>query len=321
VIEEEEVHTKEVFDIYAKTINFNKRRVTDTKGNRRVIVPRAAGLKKEMQFQSLKNKIIDTTTSYQCKEMTKHKTWPRKSANLATNTDKAIRQGLKSLKNRVKEDEILIYQTDKSGRFSVDKPENYIKSMFPLYHLDRLVCMEEVDKLEKQYSAHAGVWGRILGIGETWRQQARVKEALSSKNLRPPPLYGLYKDHKVGWDPTTGPPTRPVCGAVGGMSQCLSSIMSEILSYINSEADKQVQCKSTEDLLAAIDTFNENKYMTPCTVLSTDVKALYPSLDQKETSEAIYDLVMESTITMDGVDYVELSRYLPYLVDRDTIES
>ena len=45
------------------------------------------------------------------------------------NLDMPEKQGCDSLKERLKSSEIIVYPTDKSGRLSVDSPDNYITSM------------------------------------------------------------------------------------------------------------------------------------------------------------------------------------------------
>ena len=54
------------------------------------------------------------------------------------------RQGVKSLVSRVKDKEIVVFQTDKSGRFSVDSPDNYRDSILPHIGMD-----PEVDETER----------------------------------------------------------------------------------------------------------------------------------------------------------------------------
>ena len=39
------------------------------------------------------------------------------------------KQGLHQLKQRIKANEVVVFPTDKSGRFSAHTPENYIQSM------------------------------------------------------------------------------------------------------------------------------------------------------------------------------------------------
>ena len=49
----------------------------------------------------------------------------------ADNLASEQQRGIKSLVKRVKEKEIVVFQTDKSGRLSVDSQENYREFMIP----------------------------------------------------------------------------------------------------------------------------------------------------------------------------------------------
>ena len=44
------------------------------------------------------------------------------------NLEQAEKEGLKSITRRIREKEGVVFQTDKSGRLSVDTPENYRQS-------------------------------------------------------------------------------------------------------------------------------------------------------------------------------------------------
>ena len=46
-------------------------------------------------------------------------------------------------------------------------------------------------------------------------QEARIRQAYTSVNGKPGPMYFLIKDHKVVKEGKIIPPTRPVCSAKG----------------------------------------------------------------------------------------------------------
>ena len=55
---------------------------------------------------------------------------------------------------RVKEKEIVVFQTDKSGRFSVDTPENYRELVRPHVGVDAEVDLSKHKEVEKVLNAH-----------------------------------------------------------------------------------------------------------------------------------------------------------------------
>ena len=51
------------------------------------------------------------------------------------------------------------------------------------------------------------------------------KDNMIASNFSAPPLYGLWKDHKVHDDEVVGPPSRPMCGANSSFNYDLSHIL------------------------------------------------------------------------------------------------
>ena len=86
--------------------------------NKSVTLPDPLPQTEEIEIQELKQDILKTTQSYIQEH--KHK---MKHSNL-TNSEK---EGLTSLMK--KKNDIIISQTDKSGRISVDSVNNYVKGM------------------------------------------------------------------------------------------------------------------------------------------------------------------------------------------------
>ena len=145
-----------------------------------------------------------------------------------SNLTKSQKLGLNKLKKRVKNKEIVCFQTDKSGSISVDTPENYVESMKE--HLEGTIpsTEEEYVKTEKLLNAHTMTWSRIMKFNK------KVANNFVTENNEIPPLYGLRKDHKTipAGDEEKGPPQRPVCGAVVASNYRLH-ITSFIALHIN----------------------------------------------------------------------------------------
>ena len=103
---------------------------------------------------------------------------------------------MKSLRER---QDVVTYQTDKSGRFSVDSMENYKEVCKPHFINDITINEDEHLKLQKEINAHATMWTRILKMGEEVSESApeRVKNNMLVENHGLASLYGLRKDHKT----------------------------------------------------------------------------------------------------------------------------
>ena len=178
--EVEEPEEKQFYDEETKTFDATRVKNGDIPFRKRVTLPEYSGVLGEAQLTLCKERLSEMVRKYKEGE-------PKPGINLT----KEQKRGLKKLKKRIKDKEIVCFQTDKSGALSVDTPENYIESMKP--HLEGTVesSEEEYEKTEKLLNAHMQNWGRIVKFGK------RVTQNFITENNEIPPLYGLRKDHKI----------------------------------------------------------------------------------------------------------------------------
>ena len=97
-------------------------------------------------------------------------------------------KGKRSISLRVKNGEVVLLQTDKSGKQGVLKKEDYIDALQVHLKDDPVVERVEVDKDEKVLSAHAQVVARILRYGANHGHEERVVSAVASSNSPIPPF-------------------------------------------------------------------------------------------------------------------------------------
>ena len=275
------------------SFDLKRTKATDVPFNKRVHMPQPHSQETESKIRYAKEKIRHIITNYSAN----HKGFE--------NIDKEIKTGIKELKKRIKEDKIVVYPTDKSGRLSVDTQDNYKESM-----KEHLVNMSETNiteyrQIESKMNALSGIWCTIMQANN------RAGKNFISKNNDVPPLYGLRKDHK----PTNNPPLRPICGAVKSCNVRLSYLMSEFLTPIVESA--KTTCDSTEDLLAKIKQCNDHQDLSNCYVGSMDVKALYPSIDVEFATEKAGEFLMESNVKFENINTEELGLFLS-LIELET---
>ena len=134
-------------------------------------------------------------------------------------------RGLKSLRDNK---DIVVYQTDKSGRFAVDTRDNYRVACQPHVENDPVVTEELHERAQAEANAHSVLWVRILNAGEGVGGQARIRSNMLVNDSTLAPLYALRKDHNNVTDHNVGPPVRPVCGAVKAYNRKLSHLISFI---------------------------------------------------------------------------------------------
>ena len=104
------------------------------------------------------------------------------------------RQGLRSL--RANKD-IVVYQTDKSGRFAVDTLDNYRVACQPHVENDLTVTEELHERAQAEANAHSVLWVRILNAGEGVGGQARIKNNMLVSDCTLPPCMLLGKSTRT----------------------------------------------------------------------------------------------------------------------------
>ena len=103
-----------------------------------------------------------------------------------------------SLRKRIKEGEIVVLQTDKSGRFAVMKLETYEQAGMKHVALDKEVDLETIKENQRKLNGHCSMWMKIFRMGKDWRHEDRHREVKINNSLEVCPLYLMYKNHK-GW--------------------------------------------------------------------------------------------------------------------------
>ena len=86
-------------------------------------------------------------------------------------------RGLKSLKKRVAEREIVICQTDKSGRFSVMTMADYEYAGSKHVKKDQEVTLEFVQQNQDILNGHCSMWLKMFLVGRNWGHEDRHREA------------------------------------------------------------------------------------------------------------------------------------------------
>ena len=111
---------RQIFDHDSNSIKFSSKRATDYKQNASIYLPKAVSIKRETEIGIRKAKLLEVAREVRG-EMSE-----RKASN--SNLSRETREGLRSLQKRSKEGEIVIAETDKSGKFSLFTMEEYLKA-------------------------------------------------------------------------------------------------------------------------------------------------------------------------------------------------
>ena len=288
-------------DYENNSIDFQRMRATDMPFNKRVQLPDPVDQTIEVSLQHLKYKLRSTTNAY-CQQ---------NKQNEFSNLTKKEKRGLREVS---RDKDLVVFQTDKSGRFSIDTKNNYKEACAKHVPEEDSVVSEEVyQEYQKEINAHSSMWTRILKAGEgvhsgNIKAADRIRKNLTVQNHSAAPLYALRKDHKTANDRVIGPPTRPVCAANSAYNNKLSHVMCNILKPV--WQNNEHVCESTEDLLATVKSVNSGDLHGNVDIGSLDVKALYPSLDINATADVVVKEFMDSEFKIEEVDVSELGLYL-----------
>ena len=253
-----------IYDPFCKEINFNDRRPTDYKMNKRTKLPKPLDIEGEFMCEIRKRSIYKAYERYKALKGVKTKSSgdSEKSKGGRSEDKKDIlnlsnneKKGLKSLLKRVKNDEIVITPTDKSGRFAVLSLEQYVKAGNKHTDKDESISWSRLKYLRNQVNNHVWWISRIMGYSKN-TDQDRMNNNLHVSGLDVPEMVILIKDHKK-WNKGSGEvlPSRPVVSGNNTINTHLSEIISEIVEPLALESDG-MEINSSEEALGLIDSLN-----------------------------------------------------------------
>ena len=150
-------------------------------------------------------------------------------------------------------------------------------------------------------------------------------DAYSTDTIAIPPLAPMPKDHKR----TQGqvPATRPVCLCTESINVRPSDILSDILAPIAREEGRTVESESTEESLYYVAEANkrlkeENNQTeeTGVNVGSMDMEALYPCIEVEKSARIVGELVENTKVQIENVDYNLAVRFIASNSSQSQIE-
>ena len=320
-----------VYDGVDGRLNLAKKRVTDAKGNSRVNFPKEGGDEEtEAVLEMMRLKLKEVFKNY-CVEKC------LKGGTQKSNLTEGEMRGLKSLRKRVGDSELVIIPTDKSGRFAVMSLATYELAGQAHTKKDEVMTLSKVKSTQTELNGHVSMLMKIFKIGAEWGHTERFRETMLTNSLSVCPLYLLYKDHK-GRDLSKGPvpPTRPVASGNRGMNMNMSEILSDILEPIADGVEDSYEVISTEDMVArmikvdrSLENWDENswwegvkygKYMA-CVDCKGDMEYKL-DLDNPElcVCENVKDLLSPTDVVRTSVRYMELMRQRTWSMLTDTMQ-
>ena len=307
VVEDDGNPTTKKRDNIDKNLKYSNLKATDIPTVQRLHEPKHGTVKQEIVMENTKQKLMA------CAQMYRDKHCNRKGVLKVDNLSDDERNGLKMIKKEIKDKKVVVFTTDKSGKFTVDTPENYNIAIQQHTQKDKNIDDDEkIKQVENKMNHHMKQFNKMFYVGKNHKQEDRIAGATLSTNVPAPPMYGVRKDHKKHDDKVKGPPVRPVCGASEAPNSRLSHFLSRIINDYADNANIETESKSSEEMRAAFEEYNgkDEETRKQCKVISMDVKALYPSMEWKEIVMAVREMVESSEKQIEDVDWFEVGKYL-----------
>ena len=171
----------------------------------------------------------------------------RKNGGRRTNLTDSENKGMKSLKRRIENDEIVVINTDKSSKLAVMKKEEYKEMGEGTRMKDRKIGREELIQREKTLNEHTEFWTQMTNAGENFDHDRRISKSRTSKSNNTASLYLMYKDHKKEVK------SRDVASGSTSNTLGLSNVISEIVEAVSASAKENYEVISGEDMIANIE--------------------------------------------------------------------
>ena len=145
---------------------------------------------------------------------------------------------------RMKNEDLIIMKTDKSGKMSLTTKEDYLEMGKPHVGENEEVGREKIREIDKLMTEHSVAWCTIWGTGRSHDQEDRVISSKSSKSENRAKLYLTHKDHKK-----EEKKMRPIGTANSSNTRGFANCVSDLLEAIANCDEDSYEVISTEDML------------------------------------------------------------------------
>ena len=259
-----EIKSRLPYDFEDKSLDFGRCKATDWKLNKRITLPKSGSPKFEAYLEVRRaeaSKIFD-----ECMRLLGHE---EKDGDMIENLSESERSDLKSLKKKVNNGNLLVCQTDKSGRFAILTRQQYLDAGYEHTKKDVEIEVAENEDVERTLNGHLKWFSKIVNMGEYWDQMDRNRRNLLNQGLAVCKMTLLIKDHK-SWTLNATPPSRSLMAGNKGGNTNMSEFLSIILEPVANESKNCMEVNSTDGLLAEIVKMNDENSEQPSSPVVAD---------------------------------------------------
>ena len=292
-----EIAARDVIEEEKISVNMRKKRATDMRNNRNVFMPGPGPAKVESSHTVRMGVWTETFNDYRRRHC------DDKGAPLKKNLTIGQQITLKSLGRKIARLELLVLEADKGKRFVVTTEKTYKAMASDHVAKDKMASICEIRSCQRVLSCTAKAMVNMFGTGmdQGWRNYSRCFDNAGSE-AEDAPVPKVHKPPMAAGHPAS----RPVVAAATGISSRAGDVLADFLEPLVLLGTPRQEDQSTEEVLsqledvqAAIKASGSRNTM----VGSLDVKALYPSLDQDAAAEVVAQLVYESEVRFNGINW------------------
>ena len=196
-VEEAEAVSRQIYDPVRKEYDDRCRRATDLKECSRVTLPKPLGVANEAMIEMRREAHMRVFREFREKHCVR-------DGSQKSNLTEEEQEGLKTLMKRIKEGELVVMKTDKSGKFCVTTKEKYVEMGMDHVKNDKEVTREELREVERHLNGHTAAWCIMFSTGENHSHTSRIIKSKTTFSNNIANLYLMYKDHKIAVDQTSG---------------------------------------------------------------------------------------------------------------------
>ena len=308
-----EAKSRQFYDPELKCFDYSKKCATDLTENSRVTLPKPVSTINEAGIEIRRKSLMKTTKNFKLENCNKR-------SEQKPNMTKTEAAGLKSLKKRIDNEEIIILRTDKSSKLAATDPETYLEMGKKHTKNDTVITMGELKEREKIVNGHTAMFIKITGMGDTWGHGPKMRASKMTRSKNTASLFLQLKDHKAELD------SRGIVSACNSNTVGLSNILSEILESVANGVENPTEVISSEDMLSRIHQCNmelkekkrrleeQGDHLSPederLLLIGADVIALFPNMTSQRTGKISRDQVTESPVKFENLNCREMARYV-----------
>ena len=194
------------FNELSKVLDLANLQCTQYKHNNDVFLPQLENLDLESAHQTRRlelNRMFSRVVANHTANLKSKPNSLEKQVQNESNLSPAELDGLLSSRRKIEAGQLLVVETDKSKRFAIMRPEQYIESGFVHTSKDFEISPEQIKRVQNSVNDHCWWIIKITNVESNWQHEDRMSRNLNDKGEQSCNMTLLIKYHKA-WSEDSG---------------------------------------------------------------------------------------------------------------------